>query len=264
MKNIRINISLAVIALMTLSAAAHNPASEWRVEEHNGYWLHYQEAEPGEISDYRNLIEVGVKAVKEFMDNDFQSSFDVYIHPNRLSIDQTWQQDWNYPHFRSECWMVASGIATKMDLLSPERWADEACEHNSSETEETERLILHELYHVYHGQHNVSPDFSELYGLDWFAEGFATYASGQCDQQRMGEVKKAITDGKVPDALDDFWTGDLRYGFSGSMVMYIDQTYGREMLSELLKFNEKTEVLELIGIAETKLLEEWEDFMRAY
>jgi hypothetical protein len=264
MKLIRIKTCMAAIFLSTLSVTAHNPASEWRMEEHDSYRLHYQVAEPGEISTYRNLIQTGVENVEKFMKSEFNSSFEVYIHPNRLSIDQTWQQDWNYPEFKSECWMVTSGIANKMDLLSPGRWEDEACEHIASETEETGRLITHELFHVYHGQRNASPDFSELCGLDWFAEGFATYASGQCDPQRMGEVKKAIKNGNAPDALDNFWEGKLRYGLSGSVVMYIDQTFGRVKLADLLVFNQKTEVLESLGLTEEKLLEEWEAFIKNY
>jgi hypothetical protein len=264
MNTISIRTCVAAIFLSTISAVAHNPASEWRMEEHDGYRLHYQVAEPEEISTYRNLIEAGLEAVEEFMKSEFLSPFEVYIHPNRLSIDQTWQQDWNYPEFKSECGMVAGGIANKMDLLSPGRWEDEACEHNASETEETGRLITHELFHVYHGQRNVSPDFSELCGLDWFAEGFATYASGQCDPQRMAEVKTAIKNGKAPDALDNFWMGNLRYGLSGSMVMYIDQTYGRDKLAELLVFDQKTEMLESLGLTEEKLLEEWVVFIKNY
>ncbi len=244
---------MAAIFLSTLSVTAHNPASEWRMEEHDGYRLHYQVAEPEEISTYRNLIQTGMENVEKFMKSEFISSFEVYIHPNRLSIGQTWRQDWNYPEFKSECWMVASGIANKMDLLSPGRWEDQ-----------TGWLIIHELFHVYHGQRNASPDFSELCGLDWFAEGFATYASGQCDPQRMAEVKKAVKNGNAPDALDNFWEGKLLYGLSGSVVMYIDQTYGRDKLAELLVFNQKSEMLESLGLTEEKLLEEWKAFIRTY
>ncbi len=233
MNTISIRTCVAIFYLSTISVAAHNPASEWKMEEHEGYRIHYQVAEPEEISTYRNLIQAGVEAVETFMQSEFLSPFQVYIHPNCLSIDQTWQQDWDYPWFNSE-------------------------------TEKTSRLITHELFHVYHGQRNASPNFSDLCGLDWFAEGFATYASGQCDTERMGEVIKAIKNGKAPENLDDFWMGSLRYGLSGSMVMYIDQTYGREKLSKLLVFNQKTEVLESLGTTEEKLLEDWKVFLRDY
>ena len=59
-------------------------------------------------------------------------------------------------------------------------------------------MITHELIHVYHGQLNVSPDFSNTEGIDWFIEGLATYASGQCDSMRISEVKVAIENNKIP------------------------------------------------------------------
>ena len=46
--------------------------------------------------------------------------------------------------------------------------------------------------------------------------------------------------------------------------MYIDQSYGREKLAELLVFNQKTEMLESLGLTEEKLLEEWEVFIKDY
>jgi hypothetical protein len=126
------------------------------------------------------------------------------------------------PEFKSECQMVASGIATKLDVISPKMWDTEACEHYYSDNQKTQRLITHELVHVYHGQWNQSPDFSNVEGIDWFVEGLATYASGQCDEQRIADVKKAITENKVPSSLDNFWTGKNKYGLSGSVVQFID------------------------------------------
>lgn len=85
--------------------------------------------------------------------------------------------------------MVASGIATKLDMISPKMWDKESCEHQYAETKK-HNSSLHELVHVYHGQLNASPDFSNVEGIDWFVEGLATYASGQCDSLRIAEIKK--------------------------------------------------------------------------
>jgi hypothetical protein len=40
----------------------------------------------------------------------------------------TWQKDWNEPRFKSECWMVASGVASKLDVISPKSWDKQACD----------------------------------------------------------------------------------------------------------------------------------------
>ena len=80
----------------------------------------------------------------------------------------------------------------------------------------------------------------------------------------MEEVKTALGEGKAPATLDEFWTGRLRYGQSGSMVMYIDHRYGRAKLKELFPYNQKSELLQALGISEEKLIEDWEAFIRAF
>ena len=158
--------------------------------------------------------------------------------------------------------MVASGIGTKLDMISPITWDKEACEHVYAETQKTQQLITHELVHVFHGQLNVSPDFSNVDGLDWFIEGLATYASGQCDSSRIAAVKKAINDDKIPQGLDNFWSGKLKYGLSGSVVMFIDQKYGREKLKTLLPLNKKADLLSALNTTESDLLNEWKEYLK--
>jgi hypothetical protein len=64
------------------------------------------------------LFDKGINSVNEFFGSGFSKSFDVYVHPSRLSLDSTWQKDWQMPEFKSECWMVASGTHNKLDLIS--------------------------------------------------------------------------------------------------------------------------------------------------
>src|SRR4030095_3605193 len=114
--------------------------------------------------------------------------------------------------------------------------------------------------HVYHGQMNASPDFSDVTGVDWFVEGLATYVSGQCDAERLAAVKKAIDNNEIPPHLDDFWTGKLKYGLSGSVVMYIDEKFGTEKLTQLLPFNRKDQILRFLGVTEDELTKGWRDY----
>ena len=159
--------------------------------------------------------------------------------------------------------MVASGTAARLDMISPKAWDKEACEHKYSETEKTQQLITHELVHVYHGQQNTSPDFSNTEGIDWFVEGLATYASGQCDADKIAMVKKAIADGKIPASLDKFWTGKIKYGLSGSVVMFIDHQYGRDKLKELLPLNRKMQIFSALKISEEDFLLKWKEYMQS-
>ncbi|HEY0751776.1 MAG TPA: hypothetical protein VGD26_11510, partial [Chitinophagaceae bacterium] len=195
---------------------------------------------------------------------DYAASFTVYSHPHRSSLDSTWQKDWNMPGFKSECWMVASGVATRVDMISPKYWDTQSCEHSYLNTEKTRQLITHELVHVFHGQQNISKDFSNTEGIDWFVEGLATYASGQLDPGKLSEIKMAIKDSKVPTTLDKFWTGKLRYGLSGSLVMYIDLKHDRNTINELLKFNKIADILSTLNTSEEQLLSDWKAHMLSH
>jgi len=235
--------------------------TEWVSEKHKGYQLFYTSSDRKSKKEYLKLVNKGITSVELFFNSSFNKPFNIYIHPNRHSLDSTWQKDWNMPDFKSECWMVASGVAARLDMISPKIWDREACEHRFGEYDKTQNLFTHELVHVYHGQLNASPDFGDVERIDWFVEGLATYASGQCDSVRISEIKKAISSNNIPKSLDDFWRGKLKYGLSGSMVMFIDKKYGRTKLKELLPFNKKADLLSRLNIPEPALMEEWKDFI---
>ncbi len=235
--------------------------NNWIVEKHASYNLYYTFIDNKNKDDYNRLVEKGMSDVRSFFGSSFNKTFNVFIHPNRHSLDSSWQKDWKMPDFKSECWMVASGVSTKLDVISPEVWDKEACEHIYTNFIKTQQLITHELVHVYHGQINISPDFSNMEGIDWFVEGLATYASGQCDSERITEIKIAISNKNIPKTLDSFWTGNLKYGLSGSVVMYIDHKYGRAHLKKLLPFNKKSEILSSLNTSEDVLLKGWIEFM---
>lgn len=233
----------------------------WTKEKHQGYSLFFTQTDKENTSEYQILVDNGIASVKSFFNSQYSQEFDVYIHPSRHSLDSTWQKEWKMPEFKSECWMVASGVALRLDMISPKLWDKESCEHKYAETVNTQQLITHELFHVYHGQKNVSPDFSNTEGIDWFVEGLATYASGQLNPEKIGEVKKAINEKTVPVSLDNYWTGKLKYSLSGSVVMFIDRKYGRDKLIELLTFNKKTQILSTLQTTEKELLEEWKNYI---
>jgi hypothetical protein len=235
---------------------------KWISERQKNYELHYTQTDKRNKREYLSIIKKGFSSVSLFFESHFQREFDIYIHPSRQSLDSTWQRDWKMPDFKSECWMVASGTALKLDMISPKIWDKVACEHNYAESAMTQRLITHELVHVFHGQANASPDFSNTEGIDWFVEGLATYASGQCDSSKIADVKKSIFANKVPKSLDNFWAGNLKYGLSGSLVMYIDKNCGRQKLKELLPFNKKSEILQALNITETELLTRWTNYVK--
>lgn len=242
-------------------SANFTAAADWQTIEGEHFNLYFQETSRAELADYQPIFEKAAATVEQFFGQPFGQKFLIYLHPDRASLDAQWQRDWQMPDFKSECWMVASGVATKLDLIAPKKWSSEACEHTWADHTAVQKLTAHEMVHVFHGQLNASPDFSDVSGLDWFVEGLAVYASGQCDSARLAPVKMALQSGKAPAALDDFWKGKLKYGLSGSVVMYLDQRFGREKLLALLPFNRKADVLAALGISEEALLAGWREFL---
>ena len=206
---------LTLISVLCVNVASYG---QWKMEDHGRFRIHYKELPENEKSEYVSFVEKGMNEAGEFFAEKFKSPFDVYVHPHRASLDSTWQHDWKMPEFKSECWMVASGVANKLDVIRPALWEKESCEHTYSNKEKVQQLITHELVHVFHGQHNVSPDFSTVSGIDWFVEGLATFVAGQANHAaRKDELRLAIQNGNIPASLDQFWKGKLRYSQSGSL-----------------------------------------------
>ncbi|MFA7421397.1 MAG: hypothetical protein WCZ90_17070 [Melioribacteraceae bacterium] len=235
----------------------------WISEKRSGYNLIYTSVDLNNKDEYIKLVENGIISVETFFGARYKEQFNIFIHPNRHSLDSTWQKAWNAKDFKSECWMVASGVASRLDMISPKGWNKEACEHHYDDTISTQRLITHELVHVYHGQLNPSPDFSNVEGIDWFVEGLANYTSGQCDSLRISTIKDAISNNKIPSGLESFWTGNLRYALSGSVVMYIDIKFGRIRLKQLLSLTKKSDILSSLNTSEAKLLTEWKKYIKS-
>lgn len=256
-------VSLSVALAMVVASCSSCVAVHWKSIDFNKYTLYYTVADEANTAEYTGFLNEGVQTAESFFGQPFKHRFSVYIHPHRSSLDSAWRVDWKEPDLRSECWMVASGVASKLDLISPGVWDGEACEHSYTDTLATRRLITHELVHVYHGQWNKSPDFSDVQGIDWFVEGLATYASGQCDTTRIRAVKQAIIGNAIPPSLDGFWSGKLKYGLSGSLVMYLDHTYGRKMVIELLPMNTRSGILKALGVSEAELLGAWSLFVKS-
>ncbi|MEO5893962.1 MAG: hypothetical protein ABIQ31_27135 [Ferruginibacter sp.] len=237
--------------------------SEWLAENHKIYTLYYQSADSENKKEYVQLVDNALQSVHFFFNDGFNNKFGVYFHPNRQSLDSQWQSDFNTPGLKSDCWMVASGTSKKLDVISPRNWDKESCEHNYADKIKVQELITHELFHVFHSQFITGSDFTKTDHIDWFVEGLATYASGQCDSLRLAEVRSLIANNQVPKSLYDFWKGKSRYGLSGSMVMFTDIKYGRKKLKMLLKFDKTADLLSSLNISEAALLDEWKKYFES-
>lgn len=201
-----------------------------------------------------------VQAVEQFFGHPFPRKFDVYVFPQRAALDRQWQQDWGDSTFQSACWMVASGVAHRLDILTPRVWAAEACEHKVTDTLALRRLLQHELVHVFHGQHNPKPDFAGMDETGWWIEGLAVYASGQLDSARLAGLHELMDKNAVPQSLQNFWSGKYKYGLAGSMAAWVDKTFGRAIVFRLLSCTDTAQALSLLKTDEATVLDSWRKF----
>jgi len=261
---VKLNLSLLFIWMLPVILSA-NPRNskkillEWDSLVRKEYTLHYTKADKDKIITIDDELQSGFKHIVDFFHHSFINKFDVYIFPGRTLMDKQWQKDWGDSAFQSQCWMIASGVGHRLDILSPNAWEKEACDHNANDSIEIRQVIWHELVHVFHGQYNPDHSFNYIEKLDWLVEGVATFVSGQLDAKRLQRIKQIISEDKAPLSLDSFWKGQEKYGLSGSMVAYIDNKYGRNKLFELLKLTNKAAALKSLGISEIQLLADWKN-----
>jgi hypothetical protein len=158
----------------------------------------------------------------------------------------------------TQCWMVGVGSAGFLTVLAQSAWAAEACEHDPNDPAELQQIITHELTHSYHGQYNPTGDFTGMDDMGWFVEGLAVLVSGQMDLERNARAAaEAIAADAAPTSLATAWSGRYRYGVSGSLVQYVDETYGRGVIVEMLAFTANQQVLQRLGKTEEQLLADW-------
>lgn len=237
--------------------AVADPGIHTSTTANKNYKLHYDAIDQEQAKQIGHWLDQGQKDIHQFFGSDFKQNFDVYLFSERDSLDKQWQKDWNMPDFKSQCWMVASGIAHRLDILSPRVWETQACEHQSKDTVATQKLIVHELVHVFHGQHNPSPTFENVENIDWLVEGLAVYASGQLDEDRYERAKAFMQGEEGPNKLADIWKGEHKYGLAGTLIKFIDDTYGRKTLIQLIGHTKADEVLQVLAITEEELIKQW-------
>jgi hypothetical protein len=125
------------------------------------------------------MADRGAREAERFFSEPFSRPFDLRVFPDRPSLTAFWRRAWNAPEFEPQCWMVASGTAGTLAVLSPGAWKAEACEHDPRDRAATQKLLTHEIVHVYHGQRSPDPEFQDSEEVGWFVEGLAVLVSGQ-------------------------------------------------------------------------------------
>jgi hypothetical protein len=259
-------------ALISITLVPHNAhlagiavtdSLRWETVQIPNIRVEFTDVDRPVVPQLRRDIEHSCREIEKFFDRNFPRHFGVRVFPDRMSLTEYWRAAWRAPDFQPECWMVASGSGSVLSILSPQVWASQACEHNPRDSVASYQIVLHELVHVFHGQCNPHTDLDSLDEIGWFVEGLATYASGQLELAHAKRVEEAVAKGALPHALKDVWTGQYRYGLSGSLVRFIDTAYGRRTVVAMLAGTSQKDLLRLLETTEDELLSRWEKSIQA-
>lgn len=209
----------------------------------------------------RPRLEAGRRAVEAYFGAPFPERVSVTVAPDRAEFTAVLKAEWGVSE--TQCWMVGTGVADFLVLLSPRDWPAEACEHDPADSQHVQDIVTHELTHVYHGQRNPTRDFDGADEVGWFAEGLAVLVAGQLGRGRLSDPREAVRAGAAPTRLADAWSGRYRYGVSGSLVRYIEATWGRDAVRDLLPVTTQAQLLARLGVTEQELLDRWKTWVAA-
>src|SRR5690606_13778278 len=112
--------------------------------------------------------------------------------------------------------------------------------------------------------HNPKPDFNGMDEMGWWIEGLAVYASEQLDSARLAGLRDLMEKNAVPQTLQKFWSGKHKYGLSGSVAAWLDKTYGRAVVVQLLSCTDTSRALSVLKTDEATVLDRWKKFWSAH
>jgi len=231
------------------------------VEEHTGYRLEYIAGDRAAAISLVPMIDRGRQAAEQFFGTTYASSFVAHVFPDRATLTARWRVAWNQPTLDTQCWMIAAGWATELDILSPSVWSSQACGHDAGNANHVANVVGHELVHVLQGQRNSG--YNALANTTtWIVEGLATFASGQWISEYAGSVRSAVS-ASAPDTFAALWASTANYALAGSVFSYINQRFGADTVRRVLTLRTEGELFTLLSIDATTLLREWRAWVLA-
>ena len=91
------------LLISTLALASNKDSLEWNKIVKEQYTLHYTITDKHKINRIDNNLQSGIGFISDFFKQSFLKKFDVYIFPDRASLDKQWQKEWGDSTFQSQC-----------------------------------------------------------------------------------------------------------------------------------------------------------------
>lgn len=251
----------APLLLAACSSSPSGAADEWRRLTARGVVLEYQAADAAIAPAMLQGVQSGYEVAVGFLARDYAAEVTVRLYPSAESFAEAWR---GRTGAAPQCWMIANGDVGGVTMLSPRVWSTETCGHAGGDPAYVQGVVTHELVHVLHHQHNADP-LRLQFEAEWWEEGLAVLASGQLNPAARAQVRQLVAGGFAPATLRQAWEGSgTPYAVGGSLVHYIDSTFGRTALRGLVGETTLAGLLGRLGVSEAELLQGWRQFAAGY
>ncbi|WP_100642510.1 hypothetical protein [Alteromonas facilis] len=247
-----------LVRLLSVSAYEDKP---WVAQANEPMNIMYKAVDTGLVVEFQKTLNLAAQHVETYFQRPFAAPLEVHLMPDRAALDAHWRKAFGMPWFISTCWMVGTGAANDLSILSPRIWAEEDCGHDPTNEVEIFKLLVHELTHSYHDQANPSDDIGIYEDIGWFIEGLAVHVSNQLEGDQLASPAEAIIEGMHPKKLEAAWSGKYRYGISGSMVEYIETVWGKDVVRQLLEFTTEEDILSTLQVSEQAFIGGWKEYV---
>jgi len=128
--------------------------------------------------------------------------------------------------------------------------------------DEYRRLLFHEMTHMF--EEYLAPASAMETAPRWWSEGLAVYLSGQWkydDQYKFRQpVLKGIKEKLIPDVKDIQASIELSYDWGWTILMFIENTYGKEMILQIVRECDNGNVFGILGEAIKNFEKRWKEW----
>jgi hypothetical protein len=138
---------------------------------------------------------------------------------------------------------IAQPQRTDLVLLAPCAYLTDSIYKYSAE--EYKRLIFHEMTHMF--EEYLTPDMGTT--PRWWSEGLATYLSEQWKYEEESRIPviSGCKSKRIPDFNEIEKDVTLSYQWGWTIVMFIEHTYGKEMILKIVRERDNGNVFEIVG-----------------
>jgi hypothetical protein len=153
---------------------------------------------------------------------------------------------------------IAQPQRTDLVLLAPSAYSTDSIYEYS--VKEYKRLIFHETIHIL--EEYLSPNIEA--SPRWWGEGLAVYLSEQWkyeDDFRV-PVLEGIRSNSIPEIEEIQKDVRLCYQYGWTIVKYIESTYGRKMILNIVKNCADGDVFDIIGETIGNFEGEWQKYLQ--